>query len=329
LDIASEFRLDLQHGTQVKINHEMVQRYEKHLRERLGERRPFDWRNPDLFLEDSEGKELVSQFFAVGNSINFRYWSRRPGGAYCEGRKGGEDFRGANYMWRCLKVCHDNGEYPILEAKSLARIGLSDARAIFRSDSGKNVMPAVRERVLNWRDLGRKLNDYWSGCFFNLVEEVGKSLRLFVNFSRQFRAFDDALCKMTMVNAIMHSGRKLISFDESIFPGMDYELLKQQMRNGILELNKNLRAKITGGKLLSPAESRQLRNAGLAAFLDIMKGTSIAGDILDNVWWSNRTKCETYRPVCKVEGKQNECFFYGICPERVEYSIPLEITRYY
>jgi len=96
-----------------------------------------------------------------------------------------------------------------------------------------------------------------------------------------------------------------------------------------LEPDKNLRLKITAGKLLSQAESREMRNAGPAAFLNIMKGTGIAGDILDNVWWSNRTKCETYRPVCKVEGKQNECFFYGICPERVEYLIPADKTRYH
>jgi hypothetical protein len=134
---------------------------------------------------------------------------------------------------------------------------------------------------------------------------------------------------MTMVNAIMHSGRGLVTFDEPIFPGMDYELLKQEMRNGILELNDTMKNKLRKGILLTAEESRELRNAGLSAFLEIMKLTSLGGDVLDNVWWFNRSNCETHRPVCKINGEEKNCFFYGVCPERTEYLIPVEDTRYY
>lgn len=90
------------------------------------------------------------------------------------------------------------------------------------------------------------MKEYWSGEFFNLVQETGKSrsLRFFVDFSRQFRAFDDPLCKT----------------------GMDYELPKDKIRNGILQLDEKLGAKIVKGNLLSSDECRELRNAGLSAF---------------------------------------------------------------
>jgi hypothetical protein len=317
----------------VNVNEEVVKEFVQHLRQKLtgNEAHPFDWRNPEIFLEDKRGKEDVSQFFAIGNSINFRYWLTKDERKYCEGSKGGKSFRGAEYMWRCLKTCCDDATYPILEAPALATMKISDARAIFRDDNGKTVMPMIEERVTNCRDFGCKLRDYWSGHFFNLVQETqeSRSLRLFVNLSRQFRAFDDPLCKMTMVNAIMHRGRGIANFDEPIFPGMDYQLLKQQIRNGILELDSKLGTKITKGELISSVESKELRSAGLAAFLDIMRTTHMTGDVLDNTWWSNRKKCTTRNPVCKIPGKESECFFYGVCRKRTEFLIPVEETRYY
>lgn len=82
--------------------------------------KPYTWKDPLFWLEESKGKAQVSQFFCLGNAINFRYWrvdaNRRM--EYCEGSKGGVDTKGAYYMWRSLKLCCDEEIFPILDSTS-------------------------------------------------------------------------------------------------------------------------------------------------------------------------------------------------------------------
>lgn len=287
--------------------------------------RPFDWRNDKYWLDDAEDPLKVSQFFAIGNAINFRYWSINEAGKYvhCQGKKGGSSERGARYMWRSLKICCDNGMFPILEAEKLANITLDEMRQIIQDDEGNDVMPALQERLRNWKNLGYKLFEYWNGEFYNLVQETKGSLFDFIQLSRQFRAFDDPLCKMTMVNAIMHQGRGIIKFDMPIFPAIDYQLLKQQMRIGILTLKERISKKIIYKELLTSSEARELRNAGLTAFMYMIEKTSLPGDLIDNTWWMNKKVCQTEKPFCE------KCLFNTVCLKKADYWIPLEITRYY
>ena len=287
--------------------------------------KPLAWKDANYWPDDTEGVSTVSQFFAVGNSINFRYWWIDDKGEfnYSQGKKSGSMERGAKYMWRSLRMCQKSNLFPLLNAKKLSTITLEDVRRIFRDDEGRDVMPALKERMLNWRDLGNKLVEYWDGQFHNLVKEAGDSLFDFVEYSRQFRAFDDPLCKMVMVNAIMHQGRGIAKFHDGIFPGIDYQLLKQQMRIGIIVPKRDLKKKLVHTKLLGRKEARELRNAGLRSFLHIMEKTSIPGDIVDNIWWTNRKKCAALKPECE------KCLFNDVCKKKTEYGIPLEATRYY
>jgi len=286
---------------------------------------PLDWRDEDYWPSDKEGFSTVSQFFAVGNAINFRYWwiDGRGIHRYCEGIKGKSRERGAYYMWKALRLCQKSGMVSILDAKKLSKISLNEIKQIFRDDEGCDVMPALKERQRNWRDLGHKLLEYWDGQFYNLVKEASSSLLDFVRYSRQFRAFDDPLCKMVMVNAIMHQGRGIVKFDDPIFPGIDYQLLKQQMRLGIVVPKEKLAKKLILRGMLTLDEARELRNAGLCSFLHIMEKTSILGDIIDNIWWTNKRKCLDVQPLCE------ECLFSEVCKKKTEYGIPLEVTRYY
>ena len=331
LAISEKYKLELRHGDHVSVDEKAINDFSEWILKRgVAKAAPQQWRDIELYPEDSCGREDISQFFTLGNSINFRYWWFDPDGKlhYCEGNKGGKHYRGATYMWRSLMMSYEV-DRSFLEANKLAGISVDEVRAIFRDDNGMDVMPALEERAQNWRDLGAKLRDFWGGRFFTLVEEANQSLFLFVQYSRQFRAFDDPLCKMIMVNAIMHQGRGLVSFDEKPFPGIDYELLKQVMRNGILELDAVLEAKVSNGQMLSFEESSELRRAGLFAFIKIMEATGVSGDILDNLYWFNRVACKTDTPVCKIQGKEKDCFFYGICPEKVGLKILYELTRYY
>ncbi|MHA1832838.1 MAG: queuosine salvage family protein, partial [Candidatus Baldrarchaeia archaeon] len=201
--IVDRLRLNLEFGKFVEIDYQVLDEIcdlvskEKSFKTY----EPYSWDNPLFWLENENGKREVSQYFAVGNAINFRYWWKERNGRIvsCKGIKGGIEASGALYMWRSLRVCYDQEIFPILDADKLSKISLQDFKKIFRDDRGNIPIPSCQERVKNWQDLGEKLREYWGGEFYNLLKETKNSLYNFIQYSRQFRAFDDPLCKMTMV----------------------------------------------------------------------------------------------------------------------------------
>jgi hypothetical protein len=200
---------------------------------------------------------------------------------------------------------------------------------IFRDDSGCDPVPAVEERAANLRDLGRHLTDAWEGQFINLIHASRGDLALFARHSAQFRAYNDPICKLTMVNAIMQRGSGLAEFDQDPLPGIDYELVRQLLRTGVLRPGHDLARKLRSAVLLDPAESAELRRTALAALLRLSEAAGIPGDALDNKLWMNRTKCTDSSPVCRQSGRAHECPFASACAQLTQFTMPLEITRYY
>jgi len=78
--------------------------------------------------------------------------------------------------------------------------------------------------------VGAHLLQSWQGQFVNVIEAAHGSLERFATLSRSFRAFDDPVRKLTMVNAIMLTGSRLANFDRDPLPGVDYHLMKQAVR---------------------------------------------------------------------------------------------------
>jgi len=331
--IVDRLRLNLQFGKYVELDYGVLDKICELTSKEDAYKfyKPYSWDDPHYWLENDKGMKDVSQYFTVGNAINFRYWwiAENSRINQCHGMKGGMDVGGAMYMWRSLRMCYDKETYPILDAYKLAKISITDLKVIFQDDNGNVPLPLLEERLKNWRDLGKKLCEYWGGEFYNLLKETKNSLYNFIQYSRQFRAFDDPICKMTMVNAIFHQGRGITKFRETIFPGIDYQLVKQQLRIGILAPKETVKNKLIHGELLSEEEARELRNACLKAFIYIMKKTNIAGDIIDNKWWFNRQNCKDEDPVCQNSETINTCLFSKVCEKKIQYKRPLENTRYY
>jgi len=297
----------------------------------LAETAPLDWKDTTYWPELDWNPSDVSQYFAVGNSVNFRYWELDAESKllYCEGKKGGIQTRGARYMWRSLKVCTERNLFPILDASKLSRITLKEVRKIFADDDGQDRMPDLEGRVTNLRNLGEKLIEEWDGRFWNLVEDSHGSLDRFADFSAELRAFDDPLCKLTMVNAIMHTGRGLVRFEGEILPGIDYQLVKQTVRQGVVVPPPKVRDKLRRYALLTRSEAAALRSTALYALLEIARIANVRGDVLDNLYWSNGRRCDDSAPVCTVRGRERECPFLDECMKLVDFRIPLETTRYY
>lgn len=330
--LAGALAIDLSPSALVEIDQRNLARLCDHL---LGDadfsaRRPTKW-NDLRFFNVEAPESSRSQFLSVGNAINFRYWHRQNRQVIrSEGSKAGMPFRGSDYMWRCLRLAADEDRFPILDASFLARIGDEEFDAIFSDDQGKvPLTPGRDERILNLRDLGTKLSDLWRGDLWNLLMACSGSLIQFVKHSAQFRAYDDPCYKLTMVNAILHEGSDLVVWDADPLPGIDYHLLKQLLRIGLLRPLPALQQKLVQAQFLLPTESFELRRVALKSLLDISDRTGIPGDILDNRFFANRVKCDDTWPVCVSPETAHQCPFYGACEQHLDYGIPLELTRYY
>lgn len=134
---------------------------------------------------------------------------------------------------------------------------------------------------------------------------------------------------MIMVNALMHEQRGIYKFSESILPGMDYQILKQLLRQGVLTPTEEVSKKICNYEILTKDEGMDLRKMGLLALIKIMDETKIEGHIIDNLIWNNRKKCEDENPVCQIPGRERECPFLDFCEKKINFLIPLEKTRHY
>ena len=271
-----------------------------------------------------------SQYFAVGNAINFRFWRLDEGRVVpAAGLIEGERFRGSMYMWRCLRRCIDTGEVPVLDATFLANLSESDFDAIFSDDTGVRPLGVARaERVANLRDLGAKLLERWEGLFYNLVAASDGSIVTFATLSSDLRAFDDPLFKLTMVNAIVHSGSGVYAFRDEPLPAIDYHLLRHALRQRLVVPEPSLAEKLRTGELLDPEEAFALRGVALQAFVRIADLSGQSGEVIDNNYWLNRLKC-TDEPVCLNPLRARECPFLEVCARVTEYQLPLEFTRYY
>jgi hypothetical protein len=331
-ELAQALNIDFSESTFVSLNNGIIDKLSRHINSR-GDFTTYQrekWDNP-LFWGINDSADKQSQYFAIGNSLNFRFWTiSQHKIIHLKGQKRGSEFKGSNYMWRCLRICIETSQYPLLDATFLANFTEGQFDNIFSSDTGENPLRIGKEdRLNNLRDLGSKLLSEWHGSFYNVITTAGDSLVDFCRFSKNFIAFDDPLYKLTMVNAILHLGSGLAKFNDQPLPGIDYQLLKQLLRLGVLLPNDKLSEKIKNQVILNEHEAYELRRMALKSFAIISEKTGISGEILDNKFWWNRIKCQDEEPVCVNPLTAAECPFYGVCSRQLGFTIPLEITRYY
>jgi hypothetical protein len=284
---------------------------------------PAKWDDPRFWNVEATDADRC-QYLAVGNSINFRFWEQADGKTVpAIGAIDGEALRGSMYMWRRLRIAVDRGELA-LDALFLSDLDEATLARAFTDDDGRLPLGAgIGERVLNLRDLGARLASKWHGQFVNVIRAANGSLKYFAELCADFRAFDDPVQKLTMVNAIMLAGSGLARFDQDPLPGIDYHLVKQALRQGLVTPSHTLQAKLTNHELLDEGESVALRTAILTALIEVSQLAGISTAVIDNLYWLNRRICGDEEWLC------SSCPFEAGCAKRTEFGLPLELTRYY
>lgn len=289
------------------------------------EYQPLLW-DDDRFWLTIASPEERSQFMAVGNALNFRFWELAGGDGVSPagGRLDGEYLVGSMYMWRRLRLVLERDEFPLLDAQQLARLEPDQLRALLADDEGGDPLaPGFDDRLANLRDLGAVLSRDWGGQFSNLLAVADDDLETFFALSATARAYDDPLRKLSTVNAIMLSGSGLTQFRQTIPPAIDYHVAKQLLRIGAVRVDLPVEADLSTPKLLDPDVAMAIRAASLIALEQVCALADLPGDIVDNVLWSNRRVCAEPTPNCSA------CPLLTACGQRVAIQRPLELTRYY
>jgi hypothetical protein len=330
-EVARALEVDASPSRFVSLQDDQIARVARHVANRAASQQ-FEraaWDN-GLFWNVEADAEQRSQYFAIGNAVNFRFW-RLDGKRVvpAAGLIDGQSFRGAMYMWRSLKRCIEKGELPLLDAGFLAGISEIEFDAIFADDSGANPLDVARdERIANVRDLGKRLLESWDGLFYNLAASSDGSIVEFAQLSSNLRAFDDPVFKLTMVNAIVHSGSGVYTFRDEPLPAIDYHLLRHALRQGLVVPRPSLAAKLQTREFLDPEEAFELRRVALQAFVRLAEESGQSGEVIDNNYWLNRANCAD-EPVCLDPAHARECPFLDVCVQETSFQLPLELTRYY
>jgi hypothetical protein len=323
--VSSLVTLGRMDGAVALVNEHQVRGVASLLEERFraGTPAPAAWDDP-LYWNVDASPDNRCQYLAVGNAINFRFWSLVGGRLVpSQGVVGGQRERGSMFMWRRLLMATQSGDLS-LNAEWLAQLRYDQMRRAFIDDEGNlPLVPALADRVANLRDLGKRLIEHWDGQFKNVVDAAAGSLERFASLSSEFRAFDDPVQKLTMVNAIMLSGSGLAAFDRDPLPGIDYHLVKQALRQGLVLPPPELALKLVERKPLTPDESLVLRRAVMLALTEVARYSGIPTTVLDNLYWLNRRVCSEENWAC------HECPFNAVCTKQTVYGSPLEATRYY
>lgn len=287
-------------------------------------REPYAWDDPKFWpVEDDAATR--SQLLAVGNAMNFRFWRRSSDGIITpmSGALQGEVLTGSMYLWRKLRLALNEG-VPLSDAQYLGSMDPDTFEALFSDDKGFNPLgEGVEDRVANLRDLGQQLTCHWGGEFSNVVAASHQSLPAYMQFSRRFRAFDDSVGKLALVNALMLRGSGLASFHQPLLPAIDYQLLKQLLRQGVIVPEVALSNKLRRLQYLNDNEALQLRSAALEALLLCCEASGLPGDVVDNRLWRNRTICIDVEPACV------SCIFNTFCVKDASFQRPLHLTRHY
>jgi len=228
------------------------------------------------------------------------------------------------YMWRRLRLIVAQGAFPILEPEALQSIDEPTFRRLFTDDNGECPLDiALSDRVENLRDLGSVLLKRWDGRFSGLVDASDSSLGDFIRLSRECRAFDDEVAKLPLLNALMLQGSGLARFGDPLLPVVDYHVMKQLVRQGVVVVPQEVRQKLTDGSLLTKQEGSGLRATSFTALLELASVSGVSCDLVDNLLWFNRNVCDDAAPRC------GDCLFAKGCRQDVQIKRPLEETRFY
>src|SRR5206468_1897286 len=121
VEVARELSVNCSASDLVRLDQTILEKLALHIKQRadFSEYERSKWDDARFWnVEDSPQKR--SQYFTIGNAINFRFWKLVDGRTQpAAGWIDGEKFVGSMYLWRSLRRSLRQGSLPILDARFL------------------------------------------------------------------------------------------------------------------------------------------------------------------------------------------------------------------
>ena len=218
----------------------------------------------ETILKDASEEQQIA-FSVLYDSINFCYWGEPKWTVTIKESK----FDGAAGMLRALKMGIESG-FPLLDPKYLANISENNLQEVL---SGNVEIPLFRERLQILRNLGKGVQENFSGAFTTIIDKgkndalkivevlveklptifkdevnfLGKTVK-FYKRAQLVSAHLDDLSKFGLIDRKISRINELTAF-------ADYKVPQLLRKFGILEYSDSLAAKIDGKtEILSGSE---------------------------------------------------------------------------
>jgi hypothetical protein len=296
----------------------------------LEEVKPYDYVAPAL---PPRNHPLTVDYFFVTTLQQFSFWTVKDGRYHRPliDTIGGERLKGAYYLWMAYtrRIDSDPGFF---SPERQANQGLDDMLALFRSDDGEEVMPAVEMHLEAAHRYGRSMLTLgWTPqSVLETASASDRPLRTLLAMLDHVGGYrEDPLRKKSALLAQILSDRpeRLFEFgvDEALPPVMDYHLMRSCLRMGLVDVvDDDLRQSLEERRLVSAQDEWAVRHAAYRAVepLPELSGRSMAA-VGDYLFLSRRRCPEMTEPDCP------SCSADPVCAHRKELFQPVIRTDYY
>lgn len=314
----------------VQINAEQVQAVAEVI-SKLPEERPF------LFvhqvLPPVDHPKALDYFFAA-TLHQFSFWSvkdNRYNLPLIE-EIGGNEWKGSDYFWESYRLAleHDP-EFCSVERQ--ANLSHEELQAVFRSDDGKDVMPATELHLQQANAYGRDMFALGLTPQSVLDEALASAepLQTFLTILDHVGGYkEDPIRKKSLLLAVILYDRPEKFFplrdDEWIMPIADYHFMRYILRGGLVDVvDGALESKLTNRQIVTPEEEWGVRYATYLVLDDLARLSGKSPTELNAILFANtRNRCfEMTEPQCDA------CLVESACTKRKAFFQPVIRTTFY
>ncbi len=296
----------------------------------LGSERPFDFIAPSLPRIDHP---LAVDYFFVTTLQQFSFWSIRDGRYHLPliDTIADEKLKGAFYLFMAYrdKLDTDPGYF---SPERQASQSPDEMTALFRSDAGEDVMPAMSLHLDAAHRYGRTMLELgWRPRgILELASRSVQPLKAFLAMLDHVGGYrEDPLRKKSALLAMILNNRPEKYFDfgdgESLPPIIDYHCMRSCLRMGLIDVVDDvLRSRLMRRAVLAARDESCVRDAAYRAVdqLHQLSGRSMA--TVDQYFFFARERCpEMTPPECEI------CNADAVCAHRKDMFQPVIRTDFY
>lgn len=290
----------------------------------------FDFVSPE---HPAVGDPAALDFFFASTLQQFGFWTTRDGHyeAPLLAPILGQVRKGSSYLSQVyFRALTENREF--LTVSGQAEVSAEQFAALYRDDTGRDVMPALD---LHWEVANRYGRDMLALGYTpqTLVAEAQASerpLQTFLKLLDNIGGYkEDPLRKKSMLLALVLNQRpeKFLVFgpDETAPPVIDYHLMRSCLRVGLIEVQDDaLAADLAARKLISEADEQVVRRAAYEAIEQIAALSGKSMGAVDYFFFGARRRCpEMTEPECA------QCALDPVCAKHKALFQPVFRTTFY